>query len=84
MYLQSVTKKSEKVRLKEREIEQWMSSRQLSEKFQMEFKKYQPYKWQEIPRIDVASNLLNLPKDLKRNIKRELCLEQIKQVSSFS
>lgn len=84
MYLQSVTIKSEKVRLKEREIEQWMSSRQLSEKFQMEFKKYQPYKWQEIPRIDVASNLLNLPKDLKRNIKRELCLEQIKKVSSFS
>ncbi|ESR35395.1 hypothetical protein CICLE_v10006626mg, partial [Citrus x clementina] len=83
MYLQSVTIKSENVRLKEREIEQWMSSRQLSEKFQMEFKKYQPYKWQEIPRIDVASNLLNLPKDLKRNIKRELCLEQIKQVQEL-
>lgn len=83
MYLHSVTSKSEKVRLKEREIEKWISLRNLSERLQKEFKKYQPYKWKEIQYTDLSNNLLNLPKDLERNIKRELGLKQMNKVSSF-
>lgn len=83
IYLQSKTARSEEMRLKGREIEQWMGFGKLSEDLQGQVKKYQRYIWRETQGVDVQNLLNNLPKDLRRKIKSELCLELVKKVSSF-
>lgn len=72
------------MRLKAQEIEQWTPFRKLSGKLQQQVKKYQRYVWREIKGVDVENLLNNLPKDLRRNIMRELCLDLLKKVSSLS
>lgn len=71
------------MRLKGREIEQWTPFQKLSENLQQQVKKYQRYIWRETNGVDVENLLNNLPRDLRRNIKRELCLELLRKVSSF-
>ncbi|KAJ0099968.1 hypothetical protein Patl1_20331 [Pistacia atlantica] len=82
-YLQSKTIRSEEMRLKRREIEQWMSFGKLSENLQQQVKKHQRYIWRETNGVDVDNLLNNLPKDLRMNIKRELCSELLKKVEEF-
>lgn len=80
--MNSETIKSEEARLKEREIKQRMSSWKLSEKLQSEVKKYQP-QWQKMKDVDIENVFTNLPKDINKTIKQELCLKLIKRVSFF-
>lgn len=83
IYLQSKTIRSEEMRLKVREIEQRMPFQKLSGNLQQQIKKYQQYVWRETKGVDVENLISNLPRDLRRNIKRELCLDLLKKVSSF-
>ncbi|KAL5749273.1 hypothetical protein ACOSP7_023876 [Xanthoceras sorbifolium] len=83
IYLQSDTIRSEEMKLKVREIEQWMSFRKLSENLQRQVKKYQQHVWRETKGVDVENLLNNLPKELRRNIKSQLCLEILKKVPLF-
>ncbi|KAL9409867.1 hypothetical protein AB3S75_048153 [Citrus x aurantiifolia] len=83
IYLQSKTIRSEEMRLKARDIEQWMPFRKLSGNLQQQIKKYQRYIWRETNGVDVENLLSNLPRDLRRNIKRELCLDLLKKVEEF-
>ncbi|TXG67797.1 hypothetical protein EZV62_009072 [Acer yangbiense] len=63
-------------RQKKQEIEQSKSFEKLSENLQKQIKRYQPEKWEATEGGVEFGNLFNnLPDDLRRNIKRQLCLE---------
>ncbi|KAK4839183.1 hypothetical protein QYF36_019888 [Acer negundo] len=83
LYLQSETTKSEEMKLKVREIEQWTTFKKLPENLRLQVQKYQQHVWRETKGVDVQNLLNNLPSDLRRNIKRELCLKLIKKVPIF-
>lgn len=71
------------IRQREEELEQWLPFRKLSQNLQQQIK-YQLYKWQETRDFNIENLVNNLPEDLGREIKRELCFELLKKVSFFS
>ncbi|KAF5947553.1 hypothetical protein HYC85_013510 [Camellia sinensis] len=82
-YLQSTTKRLEEMRVKRRDAEQWMSHRLLPESLRERIRRYEQYKWQETRGVDEEYLICNLPKDLRRDIKRHLCLALLMRVSFF-
>ncbi|KAK9225811.1 hypothetical protein WN943_010856 [Citrus x changshan-huyou] len=82
--IQSKTMRSEEMRLKLREIEQWMPYQKLSKDLQQQVKKHQGYVWRETRGVDVENFLNTLPKNLKRNINRELFSHVLQRVPMFS
>lgn len=70
------------MRLKRRDAEQWMSHRLLPETIRERVRQHEQYNWQETRGVDEEIVLKNLPKDLRREIKRHLCLSLVLQVSS--
>ncbi|KAK4838329.1 hypothetical protein QYF36_012909 [Acer negundo] len=82
IYLQSKTVKSEMIRQKKQQIEQCTSFAKLSENLQKQIKRYQPDIWEETKGVDFEF-LFNLPEDLRKNTKHELCLELLKKVDEF-
>ncbi|XP_074273111.1 cyclic nucleotide-gated ion channel 1-like [Silene latifolia] len=79
-YLQSTTVRVEEMRVRRRDAEQWMSHRLLPEDLRERIRRYEQYKWQETRGVDEECVIHNLPKDLRRDIKRHLCLALIKKV----
>lgn len=61
IYLQSKTMRSEEMRLKLREIEQWMPYQKLSKDLQQQVKKHQGHVWRETRGVDVENFLNTLP-----------------------
>lgn len=82
-YLQSTTTRLEEMRVKRRDAEQWMSHRLLPENLKERIRRYEHYKWQETRGVDEENLLCNLPKDLRRDIKRHLCLALLMRVPIF-
>ncbi|XP_028791080.1 cyclic nucleotide-gated ion channel 1-like [Neltuma alba] len=82
-YLQSVTVRVEEMRIKRRDAERWMSHRMLPEHLRERIRRYEHYKWQENRGVDEETLIQNLPKDLRRDIKRHLCLDLLKKVPMF-
>ncbi|KAF8412126.1 hypothetical protein HHK36_000082 [Tetracentron sinense] len=82
-YLQSTTVRLEEMRVKRRDAEQWMSHRLLPENLRERIRRYEQYKWQETRGVDEENLLCNLPKDLRRDIKRHLCLALLMRVPMF-
>ncbi|KAJ8649507.1 hypothetical protein MRB53_002530 [Persea americana] len=82
-YLQSTTVRLEEMRVKRRDTEQWMSHRLLPESLRERIRRYEQYKWQETRGVDEEHLLHNLPKDLRRDIKRHLCLALLMRVPMF-
>ncbi|XP_057798629.1 cyclic nucleotide-gated ion channel 1 [Salvia miltiorrhiza] len=82
-YLQSTTLRLEEMRVKRRDAEQWMSHRLLPENIKERIRRYEHYKWQETRGVDEENLIQNLPKDLRRDIKRHLCLDLLKRVPLF-
>ncbi|TXG71147.1 hypothetical protein EZV62_006082 [Acer yangbiense] len=84
IYLQSQTNRSEMIRQKKQKIEQSKSFEKLPENLQKQIKRYHPEKWEETKGGVEFGNLFNnLPDDLRRNIKLQLCLELLKKVEEF-
>ncbi|GLT45919.1 hypothetical protein SLA2020_197140 [Shorea laevis] len=83
IYLQSKTMKLEEMRLATREINQWKPFKKLSPKLKEEVHEYQRYVWQHTRGVNVEKLLQNLPKELKKNIKGELCLDLLSKVELF-
>ncbi|TXG71151.1 hypothetical protein EZV62_006086 [Acer yangbiense] len=86
MYIKNATGASEKKRQKVKEImgqriEKWVPFGNLSEKLQNCIKENQQYQHIEI--VDVDTLLKNVSRDIQNNIKRELCLELLKNVERF-
>ncbi|XP_058095969.1 cyclic nucleotide-gated ion channel 1-like isoform X2 [Magnolia sinica] len=82
-YLQSTTVRLEEMRVKRRDAEQWMSHRLLPDNLRERIRRYEQYKWQETRGVDEELLLHNLPKDLRRDIKRHLCLALLMRVPMF-
>ncbi|XP_076930305.1 cyclic nucleotide-gated ion channel 1-like [Bidens hawaiensis] len=82
-YLQSTTIRLEEMRVKRRDAEQWMSHRLLPPTLKERIRRYEQYKWQETRGVDEDTLIRNLPKDLRRDIKRHLCLKLLKRVPMF-
>ncbi|KAH0464124.1 hypothetical protein IEQ34_007232 [Dendrobium chrysotoxum] len=55
----------------------------LPESLRERIRRHEQYKWQEMRSTDEENLIRNLPKDLKRDIKRHLCLALVKRVSIF-
>ncbi|KAI3693447.1 hypothetical protein L6452_33282 [Arctium lappa] len=82
-YLQSITVRVEEMRVKRRDAELWMSHRMLPDELKERIRRYEQYKWQENRGVDEQSLIQNLPKDLRRDIKRHLCLSLLMKVPMF-
>ncbi|KAL3030754.1 hypothetical protein AAZX31_03G235900 [Glycine max] len=82
-YLQSTTVRVEEMRVKRQDAEQWMSHRMLPENLKERIRKYEQYQWQENKGVEEEALIRNLPKDLRRDIKRHLCLALVKKVPMF-
>ncbi|WJX92508.1 putative cyclic nucleotide-gated ion channel 10, variant 2 [Trifolium repens] len=82
-YLQSTTVRVEEMRIKRRDAEQWMCHRMLPEYLKERIRRYEQYKWQENRGVEEENLIRNLPKDLRRDIKRHLCLDLLKKVPIF-
>ncbi|KAK9067538.1 hypothetical protein SSX86_011649 [Deinandra increscens subsp. villosa] len=81
-YLQSMTVRVEEMRVKRRDAELWMSHRMLPEDLKERVRRHEQYKWQENRGVDEEALIYNLPKDLRRDIKRHLCLSLLMRVSN--
>lgn len=79
-YLQSLTIRLEEMRIKRRDSEQWMHHRLLPDDLQERVRRYDQYKWLETRGVDEENLVQTLPKDLRRDIKRHLCLALVKRV----
>ncbi|RDX95285.1 putative cyclic nucleotide-gated ion channel 10, partial [Mucuna pruriens] len=82
-YLQSTTVRVEEMRIKRRDAELWMSHRMLPDFLKERIRRYEQYKWQENRGVEEETLIRNLPKDLRRDIKRHLCLDLLKKVPMF-
>ncbi|KAK7285792.1 hypothetical protein RJT34_20573 [Clitoria ternatea] len=82
-YLQSTTVRLEEMRVKRQDAEQWMSHRMLPDNLRERIRRYDQYKWQENRGVEEEALIRNLPKDLRRDIKRHLCLSLVKKVPMF-
>ncbi|KAG6495900.1 hypothetical protein ZIOFF_043730 [Zingiber officinale] len=73
-YLQSMTIRLEEMRVKRRDSEQWMHHRMLPPELRECVRRYDQYKWLETRGVDEEGLVQSLPKDLRRDIKRHLCM----------
>jgi len=80
-YLQSTTVRLEEWRVRRTDTEQWMHHRQLPPDLRQSVRKYNQYKWLATRGVDEEALLKGLPADLRRDIKRHLCLELVRRVS---
>ncbi|KAI3684362.1 hypothetical protein L6452_33585 [Arctium lappa] len=83
-YLQSLSVRLEEMRIKRRDSEQWMHHRLLPQELKERVRSYDQYKWVETRGVDEESLVQSLPKDLRRDIKRHLCLNLVKRVPLFA
>lgn len=83
-YLQSLTVRLEEMRLQRRDMEQWMQHRQLPQEIRERVHNYEQYKWLETRGVKEKELVETLPKDLRRDIKRHLCLNLVKGVPLFA
>ncbi|XP_031129872.1 putative cyclic nucleotide-gated ion channel 8 isoform X1 [Ipomoea triloba] len=83
-YLQSITVRLEEMRIKRRDSEQWMHHRVLPPELRERVRRYEQFKWLETRGVDEESLVQNLPKDLRRDIKRHLCLNLVRRVPLFA
>lgn len=79
-----MTVRLEEWRLKRRDTEEWMKHRQLPQHLQVRVRSFVQYKWLATRGVDEESILHSLPKDLRQDIQRHLCLDLVRRVSYLS
>ncbi|XP_024400828.1 protein CNGC15b [Physcomitrium patens] len=79
-YLQSLTLRLEEMRVKRRDTEQWMRHRNLPHDIVQRVRRYDQYKWVATRGVDEETLVQSLPSDLRRDIKRHLCLRLVRNV----
>ncbi|KAL8162141.1 hypothetical protein V2J09_013630, partial [Rumex salicifolius] len=83
-YLQSLTVRLEEWRIKRRDTDEWMRHRQLPTSLQERVCKFIQYNWLTTRGVNEESILRTLPMDLRREIRRHLCLQLVRRVHFFS
>lgn len=71
------------MRVKRRDSEQWMHHRLLPKELRERVRRYDQYKWLATRGVDEDILVQSLPKDLRRDIKRHLCLALVRRVPLF-
>jgi len=79
-YLQSLTLRLEEMRVKRRDTEQWMRHRSLPQDIVNRVRRYDQYKWVATQGVDEETLVQSLPSDLRRDIKRHLCFDLVRNV----
>ncbi|PWA34380.1 potassium channel, voltage-dependent, EAG/ELK/ERG [Artemisia annua] len=85
-YLQSYsnfTLRVEEMKEKRREAEDLMSHISLSEELRQRVRRHKQYKWKVTRGVELDSFVKDLPRDLRRDIKRHLCLSSLRRVPMF-
>ena len=83
-YLQSMTLRMEEMRLKRRDTEQWMRHSHLPDDLMERVWRHNQYKWMETRGVDEDGLVSCLPKDIRRDVKRHLCLRLVRRVPLFA
>ncbi|KAB1226216.1 putative cyclic nucleotide-gated ion channel 15 [Morella rubra] len=83
-YLQSTTRRVEEWRIKRTDTEQWMHHRHLPLNLRKSVRQYDHFKWLATRGVDEEAILKGLPPDLRRQIKRHLCLSLVRRVPLFN
>ncbi|KAH9553090.1 hypothetical protein CY35_09G101200 [Sphagnum magellanicum] len=83
VFLHSMTAKKEESQLRIRDLEWWMRRRQLPARLRQRVCKYERQKWAATRGIDEEATVQDLPEGLRRDIKRHLCLDLVRQVPLF-
>ncbi|MED6111189.1 putative cyclic nucleotide-gated ion channel 7 [Stylosanthes scabra] len=74
----------EEMRIRRRDSEQWMHHRLLPAELREKVRCYDKCKWFNTRGVDEESLVQKLPKDLRRDIKRYLCLNLVRRVPLFA
>ncbi|RAL52567.1 hypothetical protein DM860_017261 [Cuscuta australis] len=83
-YLQSLTVRLEEWRIRRRDTEEWMRHRQLPADLQRRVRQFEQYKWLATRGVKEETILESLPLDIRREIKRHLCLNLVRRVPFFA
>ncbi|CAK9876179.1 unnamed protein product [Sphagnum jensenii] len=82
-FLRSITAKKEETQLRIRDQEWWMRRRQLPATLRQRVRKHERQKWAATRGVDEEASVRDLPVGLRRDIKRHLCLDLVRQVPLF-
>lgn len=83
VFLQSITSKKEDMKLRIRDLEWWMRRRQLPANLRHRVRRYEWHHWAATRGVDEEEVVQSLPEGLRRDIKRHLCLDLVRQVPLF-
>ncbi|XP_057980522.1 cyclic nucleotide-gated ion channel 1-like isoform X3 [Malania oleifera] len=82
-HIQTNSVRVEEMRVKKQDAEKWMSHRSLPDHLRQRIRQHEQYKWQETRGVEEETLIRGLPKDLRRDIKRHLCLDLLMRVPMF-
>ncbi|XXG81262.1 hypothetical protein AAC387_Pa09g1939 [Persea americana] len=83
VFLSAVMAKKRKMQLRCRDLEWWMKRRQLPSRLRQRVRRYERQRWAAMGGEDEMEMINDLPQGLRRDIKRYLCIDLIKQVPLF-
>ncbi|XP_048492546.1 protein CNGC15b [Beta vulgaris subsp. vulgaris] len=83
-YILSTTVRLDKWIIERNETEQWMHHRQLPQDLKENIRKHDRYRWVATQGINEEGLLQGLHPDLRRQIKRYLCLDLVRRVPLFN
>lgn len=83
VFLHAVMARKRKMQLRCRDMEWWMKRRQLPSRLRQRVRQYERQRWATMRGEDEMEMIKDLPEGLRRDIKRYLCLDLIKQVPLF-
>lgn len=82
-YLQATMVRLEEWRTKRTDMERWMHHRQIPQPLKQSVRRYHQYRWVATRGVDEEALLKDLPMDIRRDIKRHLCLDLVRRVPLF-
>ncbi|CAM8981522.1 unnamed protein product [Rhodiola kirilowii] len=82
-YLMSTSVRVEEMRVQRQDAERWMSHRKLPETLRERIRRHEQYKWQQTRGVEENDLIRSLPKDIRRDVKRHLCLNLLMRVPMF-
>uniref|UniRef100_A0A0D9VZ83 Cyclic nucleotide-binding domain-containing protein n=1 Tax=Leersia perrieri TaxID=77586 RepID=A0A0D9VZ83_9ORYZ len=83
VFLHAVLARKRKMQLRFRDMEWWMRRRQLPSRLRQRVRQYERERWAAITGDEEMEMIKDFPEGLRRDIKRYLCLELVKQVPLF-
>ncbi|TVU25889.1 hypothetical protein EJB05_28407, partial [Eragrostis curvula] len=82
-YLQSINKRLEEWRLRQRDMDEWMRHHQLPTHLKERVRWFAQVKWLATRGVEEESILQALPVDIRRDVQRHLCLDIVRRVRRF-